>query len=118
LRYVPPGWGWNDKGRFTVVDRDKYSDHLNSSIDKSVEILKKSDHSLLNESMQQIPTKEEVMAIEDPQEAMELAGRLEKLKELHSDDVDKYEEVTELWYTAIAVAAYLTHGQESADVPA
>lgn len=120
IRYVPPGWGWNKKGRFTVVDSDKYADHLQEKVGKSVTILKgDGDHSMLNDSLQHIPTEEEIMAIEDSDEAMKLAHRLAKIRDLHRKDPSKYHEIERLEEKAM-MRSVLLHGQresgESANV--
>lgn len=109
LRYVPPGWGWNDEGRFTVVDPDKYGEHLRAKVKKSVEILQKADdpHSMLNDSLQHIPSEEEIRSIGTEEEAMKMAERLSKIKELHIDDVDKFYQIDDLQNRALVQAMSL-----------
>lgn len=108
IRYIPPGWGWNDKGRFTVVDSDKYVQHLDAKVAKSVSILKGGDdHSLLSEALQHIPTREEILAIQDPEEALALATKLRKLKDLHTDDAEQHQQINGLEHTAWAHVVHL-----------
>jgi hypothetical protein len=115
IRYVPPGWGWNKKGRFTVVDSDKYADHLQQKVGKSVEILSKAgDHSLLNDSLQHVPTREEINAISDRKEAMDLARRLGALLQLHEDDPNMYHQISQLKRAASARAVLLRGHEEQA----
>jgi hypothetical protein len=118
LRYVPPGWGWNDKGRFTVVDSDRYSEHLQSKVDKSVGILSKADdgdHSLLRTSQQQIPSQEEIDSIQTRQEAVQLAESLDKIKELYADDPEEFKRIEGIQHNVYSKAVDF-EGQEAPDV--
>jgi hypothetical protein len=109
LRYVPPGWGWNEKGRFTVVDPDKYSSHLQEKVSKSVEILKANeDYSLLRTSLQQIPTEDEVRAIRSPEEAIQMADNLDRIKNIHSEDPEEFRRIEKLQFLAVAVSIVLS----------
>jgi hypothetical protein len=116
IRYVPPGWGWNDKGRFTVVDPDTYSEHLRSKVSKSVQILSKADgedHSLLRDSLQHVPSIEEIKAIQTEEEALELARRLDQVKALHAEDPEEFRRIEGLQNDAYAKAVDLAGQEES-----
>jgi len=117
VRYVPPGWGWNDEGRFTVVDSDRYMGHLKANIDKSIDILKKAapeDHELLNSAQKDLPTTQEIDAAQSPDEVLKMAEHIKKLRDLYNDDPDKYREAMQLYYYAHAKAVDLMD-QETSD---
>lgn len=116
LRFVPPGWGWNDKGRFTVVDPDKYSEHLQDKVSKSIDILKSDeDHSLLRTSLQHVPTGDEIRSTQTSDEAMQIAKNLGKIKEIHAEDPEEFRRIERLQHLALAVAVGLL-GQEAVNV--
>jgi len=92
-----------------VVDSDKYADHLEEKVFKSLDVLRKSeDHSMLNDSLQHVPTKQEIRAIEDSESALKMVSRIVALKELHhDDDINMFHHLEDMEHVALAHAAHL-----------
>jgi hypothetical protein len=95
LRYVPPGWGWNKDGRFTLIDpksafpKVEKSEPLTKGIDQNA-------HSLLHASNATFPTREYLAQVEDPKELEHIERRLKKLEQLYINDPDLHKRVSDL----------------------
>jgi len=99
LRYVPPGWGWNKEGRFTLTDPKAAfpevakSEPLSKGIDQNA-------HSLLHASNATLPTREYLMQIEDPKELEHIERRLKKLEQLYVHDEKIHTRISDLLHYA------------------
>lgn len=95
LRYVPPGWGWNDEGRFTLTDpKAAYpevvkGEPLSKGIDQNA-------HSLLHASNATLPTEDYVHQIQDPVELEHLERRLSKLRKIYIKDEKVFKRIDHL----------------------
>lgn len=112
IRYVPPGYDWDAKGRLVM------SDKASIKVEKSLEILRKSqpsekeNYTLLQESIDdiQIPTEDEIMSLKTVDDALEVSGRLQKLADMHTDDYDSYKNLRRLSMRALYRAYVLKNG--------
>jgi len=94
LRYVPPGWGWNDKGKFTMTKPEEaFPDQLGKSVDSV-------SHSLLQGSNASLPTEDYIRQIDDPEELQVLKRRLKKLEQMYIRDRDIHERLKHLLHEA------------------
>jgi hypothetical protein len=108
LRYVPPGWGWNKEGRFTVVDPEKHRENLLKSTDVS------KAHELLQGSHVKVPTKEELAQLQTADELVAAAGKIRKIQEMKADDPDLFDQLGELQHYALALSI-MRRSLESSD---
>lgn len=97
LRYIFPGWGWNEKGRFTVIDQEKHQAYLNK-ISKGISTLKGKNGDL--------PTLEHISQM-SKNDALQCVRFLSDMAEKHAGDRDKLHEINNLSQAAL-FRAYLT----------
>jgi hypothetical protein len=98
LQYVPDGFGWDDKGRFTMIEK---SDSMHKAIDHQ-------PHSLLNSAMESLPSKDYINQIQDPKELERLIPRLERLQQMYSHNFEVYQRVDDLIHAAYGHYVFMT----------
>jgi hypothetical protein len=94
LQYIPDGFGWDDKGRFTMIEK---------SVDVLEQMQKAIDHqphSLLNSAMESLPSKDYVYKIQDPEELERLIPRLDRLQQMYSHNFEVYQRIDDLLHAA------------------
>lgn len=108
LQYVPEGWGFDKKGRFTVTDTEKYE----QSVKRAGDVSKSHPHSLLEQSKRGIefPTEQDIQNLKDSDDAMEMVDHLWKLAKLHADDYEAYKHFHDLADRAMNQAYILDNG--------
>lgn len=101
MRYVPPGWGWNDEGRFTMINPNEafskgdlipQGEPLSKAVDQE-------PHSLLHASHATLPTEDYVVGLSGEsgmEELNHLIPRLKKLLEMYARDEEIYKRVDRL----------------------
>jgi hypothetical protein len=102
LSYVPAGWSWNEKGRLTLTEPEKVVEKVRArlaekgKVSKGVDILRKAQdsHELLESSNKvAMPTEDEVSGIKTVVDIHSLLDRIHKLKKLHSDDYELWQQL-------------------------
>ena len=78
IRYVPPGWGWNEKGRFTLVDPDKAFPE--KEVKKAIDT---EPHSLLHASHAVLPEESYIQGLKGPHGLEELGHLIPRLRKLY-----------------------------------
>lgn len=121
MRYVPPGWGWNDEGRFTMINPNEafskgdlipQGEPMSKAVDQE-------SHSLLQASKDSLPSEDYIRKLdgeEGIEELTQLVPRLKKLQQMYIHDDNMYPQVNNLLEEAKAQHHYLStiyvHGQE------
>lgn len=103
LRYVPPGWGWNEQGRFTMTQPEKAFSKSENLVPSGGEPLSKAvsqdAHSLLHASKESMPSEDYIRSLQGPeglQELDQMIPRLQKLMDMYADNIEKYRQLEEL----------------------
>jgi hypothetical protein len=95
IRHVGVGFGWDEQGKYTLLDPKKFIDSVTS---KSLEgeVMNKSDpHKLLHESSGMFPTEDEIQSLTEDQ-IPEALKRVRAIQKLHVDDADTWDQFKDL----------------------
>ena len=114
LRYVPDGWGWDSKGKFTVVDEG-----TDKSIDEG-EVMAKSQaqsHEVLNSAAGLIPTDDDIAKLETREQIIEALDRINSLKDMYGHDGDMWWKLNWLGIKIQAQDKKISSSQEKPAAP-
>ena len=81
LRYIPPGWGWNNEGRFTMINpKEAFPEVVKGELSKAID---EEPHSLLGASHSVLPEEGYIRGLHGENGIEELEHLIPRLKKLH-----------------------------------
>lgn len=97
VRYVPRGWGYDDKGKFTLLDTDKFIESVTKKSNEGLEDMQKAQpNELLHTASNLMPTDEDIQSLSTKEDLVNALDRIEALKKLHISNHDLWHELDAL----------------------